>query len=110
MLELRRTWPGRRKVMIYLYVRHTVINDARWKEGFDIHLAARQAGGATREAWVLRNVDDPYEIVVVLGWRDLAKARTFMQSVSWQMMLQEMGVVGVPEVRFLEGVFQVGLL
>ena len=77
--------------MIYLYVRHTVINYAQWKERFDIHLASRQAGGATREAWVLRHVADPSEIVVVLGWHDLAKARSFMQSVSWQMALQEMG-------------------
>ena len=91
-------------MMIYLSIRHTVINYLRWKELFDTHLAARQAGGATREAWVLRNVDDPHEIIVVLGWHDLAKARTFMQSVSWQMMLQEMGVVGAPEVLFLEGV------
>ena len=88
--------------MIYLSIRHTVVNYPQWKEMFDIHLAARQAGGATHEAWVLRNVDDPYEIIVLLGWCDLAKARTFIQSVSWQMMLQEMGVIGVPEVRVLE--------
>lgn len=90
--------------MIYLYVRHSVSNYARWKERFDIHFAARQAGGATREAWVLRNVDDPYEIVVVMGWRDVVKAQTFIQSVSWQMVLQEMRVIGVPEVLLLERV------
>ena len=46
-------------MMIYLYVRQTIEDYARWKEGFDTHLAARQAGGATDEAFVLRNVDDP---------------------------------------------------
>lgn len=90
--------------MIYLYLRQTVADYPRWKEAFDTHLAARQAGGATDKALVLRNVDDPYEIIVVLGWRDLMQARTFIQSVSWQMALQKMGVVGSPEVRFLEGV------
>ena len=44
-------------MMIYLYVRQTIEDYARWKEGFDTHLAARQAGGATAEAFVLRNVD-----------------------------------------------------
>lgn len=88
--------------MIYLTIRQTIANYARWKEGFDNHLAARQAGGATDEALVLRNVDNLNEIIVVLGWRDLAQARLFMQSISWQMALQQMGVVGVPEVYFLE--------
>lgn len=88
--------------MIYLYVRHAVVDYARWKEGFDKHLAARQAGGATREASVLRNVDDPNEIILVLGWCNLAEARSFSQSVSLQAALKKMGVVGVPEVRFLE--------
>jgi hypothetical protein len=89
-------------MMIYLYLRHAVVDYARWKEGFDNHLAARQAGGATREALVLRNVDDPQEIILVLGWCNLAEARSFSQSVSLQAALKKMGVVGVPEVRFLE--------
>lgn len=90
--------------MIYLLLRHHITDYTRWKEVFDTHLGARQAGGATDEALVLRNVDDPYEIVAVLGWRDLAQARLYTKSVSWQMVLQKMGVVGVPEVRFLGGV------
>jgi hypothetical protein len=88
--------------MIYLYVRQTVGDYARWKEGFDNHLAARQAGGATYEALVLRNVDDPEEIIVILGWCDLRQARMFSQSVSLEMAMRKMGVVGMPEVRFLE--------
>ena len=51
---------------------------------------------------MLRNADDPHEIIVLLGWRDLKQARLFTESVSLQLALQEMGVVGVPEVRFLE--------
>ncbi|MCA9896546.1 MAG: hypothetical protein H6654_16885 [Ardenticatenaceae bacterium] len=90
--------------MIYLYIRHTVVSYARWKEVFDNHLAARQAGGATQEVLLLRNVGTPQEIVVILGWCDLAQAQLFAQSVSWQMMLQEMGVRGVPEVGFWEKV------
>ena len=87
---------------IVIFLRHHITDYARWKEGFDMHLTARQVGGATDEACVLRNVDDPHEILVILGWHDLAQARMFMQSVSLQMAMQKMGVVGVPEVRFLE--------
>jgi len=41
---------------VSLYLRQTIVNYAHWKEGFDTHLPARQAGGATAEALVLRNV------------------------------------------------------
>ena len=89
-------------MMIYLYLRQTVGDYPRWKEGFDIHLSARQAGGATDETYIMRDVDNPHEITVLLGWRDLAQARTFVQSVSFQAAMQKMGVVGPPEIRFLE--------
>lgn len=89
--------------MIYLFIRQTVVDYGRWKEAFDTHLAARQTGGATAEALVLHNVDDSSEVILVLGWRNLAQARLFTQSISWQQALQHMGTVGLPEVRFLEG-------
>jgi heme-degrading monooxygenase HmoA len=89
-------------MMIYLYIRHTVEDYARWKEGFDIHTVARQAAGATDEAYVMRNVDDPNDITVILGWRDLAKARAFTQSVSLKEAMQKADVIGPPEIRFLE--------
>lgn len=90
--------------MVYIHIRQRVKDYARWKEVFDNHVAARQAGGATDEAFMWRNVDDPHDITVVLGWRDLKQARMFTQSVSWQAAMQTMGVIGVPEVCFLEGV------
>ena len=93
-----------RMTMNYLYVRQVVREYAQWKEGFDMHFSAREAGGATREALVLRNVEQPNEVIVVLGWHDLAQARLYVKSVSWQAALEQMGVVGVPEVRYLEAV------
>ena len=88
--------------MVYIHVRHKVEDYANWKESFDKHAPARQAGGATDEAYVMRNVDDPNEITIVLGWSDLEKARTFTQSVSLKEAMQEAGVIGPPEVHFLE--------
>jgi heme-degrading monooxygenase HmoA len=88
--------------MTYIYVRQNVEDYARWKEGFDNHVSARQAGGATDEAYVMRNVDDPNDITVILGWNDLEKARTFTQSASLKEAMQKAGVTGPPEIRFLE--------
>jgi len=88
--------------MIYLHVRHRVEDYAKWKEGFDTHAAARQAAGATDETYVMRNVDDPNEITVIMSWSDLEKARTFTQSASLKEAMQKAGVTAPPEVRFLE--------
>jgi hypothetical protein len=90
--------------MVYLLLRQTIEDYGRWKEGFDRHLAARQAGGATKEAYVMRNVDNAQEIVVLLGWYDLARARAFTNSVSLQAALKQMGVVGLPEMYVLKRV------
>ncbi|NKQ36002.1 MAG: cyclase [Chloroflexi bacterium] len=88
--------------MIYIYVRNKVEEYAKWREGFDKHAAARQAGGATDEVYVMRNVDNPNDITVILGWSNLQKARLFIQSASLKEAMQKAGVTGPPEIRFLE--------
>lgn len=88
--------------MVYIYVRQAVEDYARWREGYDNHASARQAGGATGETYVMRDMDDPNEVTVLLGWRDLQSARAFTQSASLREAMQNAGVVGQPEVRFLE--------
>ena len=89
--------------MIYLFFKHRIVDYARWREEFDCHLSARQAGGATAECLVFRDMDNPQEVIVILGWRDLVQARLFIKSISWQMAVQQMGVVHGLQVRFLEG-------
>jgi hypothetical protein len=88
--------------MVYLFVRQRVEDYAMWREGYDNHAAARQAGGATGEVYILRNTDDPLEITTLLGWNDLGRAKTFAQSASLKQAMQNAGVVGQPEIRFLE--------
>lgn len=90
--------------MVYLWMRYRVAEYARWKEAFDTHLSTRQAGGATRESLIMRNAADPHEIMVLLGWNNLEQARAYSQSISLQAALHAMGVVGAPEVGYLEGV------
>jgi quinol monooxygenase YgiN len=88
--------------VVYIYVRQSVEDYARWREGYDNHAPARQAGGATDEAYVMRNVDDPNDVTVILGWSDLEKARAFTQSASLKEAMQNAGVISPPQIRFLE--------
>jgi hypothetical protein len=87
--------------MVYLYIRHRVSDFARWREGYDMHIAARQAGGATGTDLVLRDVEDPNEITVILGWNELDQARTFTHSASLKDAAQLAGVLELIEIRFL---------
>ena len=88
--------------MVYIHIRHRLEDYARWREGYDNHAPARQAGGAVGEAQVMRNVEDPNEVILLLGWSDLQKARAFIQSVSLKEAMQKAGVQGSPEIRLLE--------
>lgn len=87
--------------MIYIHLRHTVHDYAWWREAFDNHAPARQAGGATGHLLILRDIDDPHNVTVILGWSDVQKARAFTESVSLQEALQQSGVIAPPQIRFL---------
>ena len=90
--------------MVYIQVRHRVEDYAKWREGYDQHAPARQAGGATGDEYILRNVDDPNEFTILLGWSNLEKARSFTLSSSLKEAMRDAGVQGKPEIRLLEPV------
>lgn len=83
-------------------MRYRVQSYPTWKESFDNHLAARQAGGATKEALIMRNVDDLNEITILLGWQNLQSAHTFTKSVSLQVLLRKAGVRVPVEIQLWE--------
>ena len=92
--------------MTYIPIRHTVEDYAKWREICDSHAGTCQARGATREAYVLHNVDTPNEITVILGWSDVERAIAYTQSASLKEAMQEAGIVSLPEVRFLKEALQ----
>ena len=87
--------------MAYIQVRQTVENYETWKTGFDLGAAMRTANGATGETYVMRNADNPNEVVVTLGWSDLDQARQFAASPELKESMKKAGVIGRPEVLFL---------
>ena len=91
--------------MPYLLVRHKVTDYEKWKSAFDAHSITRQANGS-RGGQLFRNVTDPNELVVLLEWHDLEKARQFSQSEELRAKLQEVGVLGPPDFYFLEEIEQ----
>ena len=87
--------------MIHMVVRHKVAEYGRWKESFDAQLGMRKASGETGFRLFV-SVDDPREVTVVSDWESLERARRFAASDDLKQAMQRAGVVGDPDVRFLE--------
>ena len=74
-----------------VFIRHKVMNFKKWKAVFEAHSAARVALGC-QGAQIFRRADNPKELVVMLIWSDLAKARQFLVSEDLKAMLAEVPV------------------
>ena len=53
------------------------------------------------------SVDDPREVTVFLDWDSLDRARKFAASDDLKQKMQQSGVIGDPDVRFLEDAYTV---
>jgi heme-degrading monooxygenase HmoA len=89
--------------MPYLLIRHEVADYSKWKPGFDADSVNRQASGS-KGGQLFRNASDPNEMVVLLEWDDLEKARQFTQSDELREVMQRLGVIDHPDIYFLEDV------
>ncbi|MGA2372015.1 MAG: antibiotic biosynthesis monooxygenase [Candidatus Korobacteraceae bacterium] len=87
--------------MVHVLIRHKVSDYNRWKEGFDAHLSARKRAGETGYH-VFHNAEDAREIFVLSDWQSSEAARKFMDSADLRDAMQKAGVVGAPEVQYLE--------
>ena len=87
--------------MPYLLVRQKVTDYEKWKSAFDAHSVTRQANGS-RGGQLFRNATDPDELIVLLEWHDLEKAREFARSEELREVMQRAGVVDHPTIYFLK--------
>jgi hypothetical protein len=87
--------------MIHVIVRHKVADYGRWKEKFDAHLSTRKAGGELGHR-LFTSAEDPRDVTIFMDWDSLENARKFATSDDLKQTMQNAGVVGEPEIRFLE--------
>lgn len=86
-----------------LLIRHRVADYPTWKAVFDEHEPTRRANGS-REGWLFRAAADPNEILVLLAWDDLERARLFVDSDDLREALAQAGVTDRPDIWLLEEV------
>ena len=82
-----------------LVIRHKVENFADWKRAFVLHADARVNHGL-KLLNVMRNVDEPTEIVVALEVEDPEMAREYVKSVSLRNAMKDAGVKNEIEIFY----------
>ncbi|HUI83446.1 MAG TPA: cyclase [Candidatus Binatia bacterium] len=87
--------------MVHVLVRHKVADYSRWKEAFDSHHTARKRAGETG-CRLFHSVEDPRDIFLLLDWESTEQARRFMNSAELRDAMQKAGVMGAPEIQYLE--------
>jgi hypothetical protein len=86
--------------MTYVLIRHKVADFSKCKPAYDGHLPARQGAGL-KELHLLRNVDDPNEVMIFLEAEDLQRAKDFAASADLPEVMQAAGVTDRPDIYFL---------
>lgn len=89
--------------MPYMMVHHNVKDYDTWKIAFDEHSETRKAAGS-KGGHLFRGDDNPNEVIAVLEFEDLDKAREFANSDNLREVMQNAGVEGPPTIVFMNAV------
>jgi heme-degrading monooxygenase HmoA len=85
---------------MHMLIRHRVADFAKWKPVYDAHASAREKAGL-KEIHLLRNLDDPNEVILLFSVEDIDKAKAFAASDDLRTAMQRAGVSDKPDVYFL---------
>ena len=86
-----------------LLIRHHVADYPAWKAVFDEQGDLRRANGS-QGSRLFRNAANPNEILLLLEWDDLERARLFADSDDLREAMTRAGVTDRPNIWFLEDV------
>jgi hypothetical protein len=86
--------------MAIAIIYHEVEDFAKWKPKFDAHRGARQAAGL-KDLHVLRDAEKPNQLTLLFQTSDLKRAKEFAASPDLHDAMKGAGVVGQPEIHFL---------
>ena len=87
--------------MPYLMVRQRVIDYDKWYAVFEAHAEAQRESGLV-DLQLMRDVSDPNTIVCFFRVEDIARARDFTRSPEADSAKDKSGVIGTPEVLWLD--------
>lgn len=87
--------------MVHILVHHKVEDYNKWKTAFDDHSTFRSQNGS-KGGRVFRSANNSNEVFILLEWDNLENAKKFTQSENLKDVMMNAGVIGMPEISFLE--------
>lgn len=87
--------------MTTVAVRHRVADYDAWRIAYDEHGAVRKTHGTTGDT-VLRDAQDPNEVLVLTYWPSITEAQAFANDPSLGEAMGRAGVIGAPRIEFYE--------
>jgi len=90
--------------LAHMLVRFKVDSYNKWRPLFDQGDADRKAAGAIGAPQVFRSGDDPWEVLVLMEWEELEKARKYAASEETKQVYENSGVNDTQTVFFLQAV------
>jgi hypothetical protein len=82
-------------------IQHRVADYDAWRKVYDGFEGAQKAGGVTRQS-VCWAVDDPNNVLVILGFASAGDARAFLGSAELHDAMQQAGVQGQPRIEIYQ--------
>ena len=86
---------------MHILVKHTVEDFDTWKPGFDDHASTRVEYGSQGYT-LFRDSADPNELIILMEWDSAENAQRFMEESDLKERMEELGVIGEPEITFIE--------
>jgi hypothetical protein len=86
--------------MVYLNVRGTVSDYAKWRTAFDTSASFRKESGATGNNQIYRDVDNPGTVTAIMEWNTVEKARLHIADPKTLEIMKNGGFTGSPEIRY----------
>ena len=87
--------------MAHLFIKHKVKDYPSWKKVFDGFIETRRVGGE-KSYQILHPENDGNNLLAIFEWDNLANAKKFAGSSELKEAMSNAGVIGQPEVYFLE--------
>ena len=89
--------------MASILITHMVSDFAEWKKFFDSKIDFRKSNGEL-SAQIFRDANDPNKLTVINKWTSMESAQKFAHSPELKASMENAGVVGIPEIHFLNEV------
>jgi hypothetical protein len=87
--------------MAQLLIKHKVKDYPAWKKVFDGFIETRKAGGE-KSYQIMHPENDSNDLLAIFEWDNLDNAKKFVGSTQLKQTMGNAGVIGQPEVYFLE--------